>query len=290
VNAALKSLVQFCMARKRTTIAAGVIVALMLGSGGWMLFGKLAGKPPTPAQVKRSIWKYLSKNAGTRNFKPSLDLETLNMAAAPITITVTNKAGVGRTVSRPAKVGKLGLPQTGLSEYFRTNQAQATSYAEMYRYIGQQLTVAEELLNATNRQRQVTGLVLATEASEQARTNAQNLWLGARICEAYLWPNLSLVEATNRGALTSDTLLAICDTAFQEAGETNNIIRNYEVMIAKVSRSAAYVDLLRYRLARIYQDLGQDEKALPLLKQIKNYRMNRVPAEITAVEQRLKKK
>jgi hypothetical protein len=188
------------------------------------------------------------------------------------------------------KVGKLGLPETGLSVYFRTNQAQATSYGEMYRYIGQQLLIAEQLIEGTNYPRQITGLVLATEASEHARTNAQNLWLGARICEAYLWPNLSLVEGTNRAAFTPDALLAICDTAFQEAGETNNIIRNYEVMIARVSRSPAYVDLLRYRLAHIYQDLGQDEKALPLLKQIKNYRMNRVPAEIAAMEQRLKKK
>ena len=95
---------------------------------------------------------------------------------------------------------------------------------------------------------------------------------------------------TNRTLLMPDAVLGACDSAFNDAGETNNIIRNYELMIAKVSRSAAYVDLLRYRLAQVYQNLGEDEKALPLLKQIKNYRMNRVPGEIAAIEERLGKK
>jgi hypothetical protein len=277
------------MTRKRNIIACAIIAAMLLGWGGWMLYGKLGGQPPTPAQVKRSIWKYLSKQAGTKDFKCDLDPGAASLADVSNITTLTNKAGVVRTVTRPAKVGKLGLPQTGLSAYFRTNQAQATTYAEMYRYIGQQLTVSEQMLGGTNRPQQITGLILATEASEHARTNAQNLWLGARICEAYLWPNLALVEATNRAAFTTDALLTICDTAFQEAGETNNIIRNYEYMIAKTVRPQQ-VDALRYRLAHIYQDLGREEKALPLLQQIKTYRMTRVPAEIAAMEQRLKKR
>jgi hypothetical protein len=209
---------------------------------------------------------------------------------------VTNKTtGAARTVTRLSKPpsGKAAatmLPETTVSTYFLTNQMQCQTYADMYKFIGQELYVAERLLEETNVQRRVTGLVMAIEASNYARTNAVNLWLGARICEAYLWPHLSLIENTNRTLLTPDAVLNACDTAFREAGETNNIIRNYELMIVKVSRSAAYVDLLRYRLAHVYQDLGEEEKALPLLKQIKNYRMNRVPQEIAAMEERLKKK
>jgi hypothetical protein len=130
------------------------------------------------------------------------------------------------------------------------------------------------------------GIVLASEASTYARTNAVNLWLGARICEAYLWPNLSLVETNNRTTLTVDTLLNICDGAFQEAGETNNMIRNCELLIAK-SKRPSQLDSTRFRLAHFYRDKGEDAKALAQFKLIKNYKMARVETEIAALEKRL---
>jgi hypothetical protein len=296
VNAAAKNFRQWTSGRKAAAIAAAVLLIVGILFGGWTLYGKFAGG--SADQSKRVLWKYLAKEARTKNFKPDLDLSnvTLTTAARTVMTTVTNKSGNVKTVTRvlkPAaavKAGSAALPETSLSTYFRTNQMQAESYQEMYLFIGQQLFVANQLFGSTNQQQQAAALVLASEASTYARTNALNLWLGARICEAFLWPNLVLAEKTNGTALTTDVLLSLCQSAFLEAGETNNIIRNYEYMIAKVSRSPAYVDLLRYQLAHIYQDLGEEEKALPLLKEIKNYRMNRVPQEIAALEQRVKKK
>jgi hypothetical protein len=293
VSAAAKTFSQWSSGRKIAAVAGAILLLGAIAFGSWNF---LKGEA-TPEDSQRALWKYLRKQAGTRNFKPDLDLSTITLASpvARSTVTVTNKAGVARTVVRTAKppTGKAAvnvMPETSLSIYFFTNQMQSETYKEMYFYIGQELYVAEQLLANSNIQQQIIGLAMATEASTYARTNAMNLWLGARICEAYLWPHLGLIENTNRMLLTPDALLNACDTAFQEAGETNNIIRNYELMITKVSRSPAYVDLLRYRLAHVYQDLGEEEKALPLLKQIKNYRMNRVPQEIAAMEQRLKKK
>lgn len=299
MKAALKKLNHPVSDRKAIVILAAIIGALLLTWGGWELYGKITDRPASPAEVKRTIRKYLARKTGDKEFKAPLDLSanisnnvaTVSIITMTNPVTTTNKAtGRVRTVNRITKTTKTGLPETGFSAYFRTNQAQAATYEEMYRLIGQQLAVADELIENADVQQKFTALVMASEASDYARTNTANLWLGARICEGYLWPNLALVQTTNRAPFTVDALLATCDVAFQEAGETNNIIRNYEYMIAKVSRSPAYVDLLRYRLAHVYQELGEEEKAIALLKQVKNYRMNRVPQEIAFLEQRLKRK
>ena len=125
---------------------------------------------------------------------------------------------------------------------------------------------------------------MASEASAYARTNAENLWLGARICEAYLWPNLPLVEATNQTLFTPDAVLNLCDIAFKDAGETNNIIRNYEYMLARTQRPPAQLDLARFRLAQIYLDTGENAKALKLLKEIKTMKTAKIDRQIDALE------
>ena len=88
---------------------------------------------------------------------------------------------------------------------------------------------------------------------------------------------------------TAESLLSLCDTAFQEAGETNNIIRNYQYLIAKSSKPSQR-EVACYRLAHIYQDLGQYAKAVALLKEIKSYRMTRVPQEIAFLEKKMRRK
>jgi hypothetical protein len=262
-------------------VVASLLGVAVMGFGGWMIYGKLtAGQPATTAQVKRSIWKFLTKQTGDKTFKVPTDFSIGTVAAT--TATLTNKAGRIKTV----KPLKSGLPETSASAHFRTQHAQAASYREIYRLVGQQLTLAEQWLNSGENGQRLNAVVLASEASTYARTNAVSLWLGARICEAYLWPNLSLVETNARAGLTTETLLNICDTAFQEAGETNNMIRNCELMIAK-SKRPSQLDSTRFRLAHFYQDKGEDAKALAQLKLIKNYKMTRVESEIAALEKRL---
>jgi len=254
--------------------------------GGWRAYEKLTGRPPSTAEVKRSIWHYLKKQTGASDFSTELAADSVSNTVD--VSTFTNKAGRVKTAGR-ARRGPLGLPETTISVYFRTNQAAAATYEQMYRLIGQQLQITEHLLESDERPRKMSGLVMASEASAYAKNNALNLWLAARICEAYLWPNLSIVEGTNGAAFTPDALLNICDAAFQEAGETNNIIRNYEYLIAK-SSSPQQVDAARFRLARLFVDTGDDKRALALLKQIKNFKTQRVEQQIAAIEQRLKGK
>src|SRR5262245_29785260 len=116
-----------------------------------MMSEKFTDRAPTPTEVKRSICRYLVIHAATTDLRPGFDLASLNLSNAPaltttVTTTVTNKAGKVRTVrtTKPVKGAKAGLPDTALSSYFRTNQAQAATYAEMYKFIGQQLKVTEQ--------------------------------------------------------------------------------------------------------------------------------------------------
>jgi hypothetical protein len=268
-------------------VIAIVMGVMLLGWGGWTAYGRFSGRPPSPAQVKRSIWKYLAKQSGSRKFKPDLDLSAAANLAAPSTLTITNKAGRVRAATKTGKAAGRVLPETVFSAYFRTNQQEAGTYEQMYRLIGEQLFVADELLKSDDATRQVMALVMASEASTYSRTNVQNLWLSARICEAYLWPNLTMVETTNRNLLTPNALLDLCEAAFKEAGETNHLTTIYEHLIAKSQGTKQQLDLARFRLSRLYQGLGRDEEALKLLKEIKTLTSPKVAQDIAILERRL---
>ncbi len=261
-------------------------LATALGWGGWTSFKRITGRPPSTAEVRDSIWDFIETKTGESGFKPPVSSSTLSNSLA--TASYTNAKGRVKTVTR-IKRGALGLPETSLSVYFRTNQEAAGTYEQMFRLIGEQLTVAEHLLESDDLAQKQSGLVMASEASAYARNNAINLWLAARICEGFLWPNLATVEGTNQAAFAPETLLNICDAAFKEAEETNNIIRNYEYLL-KRNLKVQQADAIRFRLARLYEETGQDPKALAILKQITTFKTGRVAQQIAAIEQRLKSK
>jgi hypothetical protein len=272
---------------KSAAIVIGVLAAaLLLGYGAWRVYARVTNRPPSTADVKRSIWKLLKKETGKSEFPTEFAAVAITNALDEVSIT--NKAGKVKKSGR-TKRNELGLPETSLSSYFRTNHAAASSYGEMYRLIGEQLTLADQLLEADELKTKQSALVMASEASSYARNNAMNLWLGARICEGYLWPNLSLVEGTNKPPFTPDALLNQCDIAFKEAGETQNIIRNYEYFIVKTVRPQQ-ADSARFRVARLYEEIGEDEKALRHLKAIKSFKNAKVEQLIAALEQKLKSK
>jgi hypothetical protein len=259
---------------------------LAVSYGAWELYARLTNRPPTTSDVKQSIRRFLKKETGQSDFQTEFGPASISNAVTEV--AVTNKNGKVKKNAR-RKISELGLPETSLTAYFRTNHAAATSYREMYQLIGQQLTIADELLESDDLSRKQSALVVASEASAYARNDAMNLWLAARICEGYLWPNLSLVESTNKPPFTPDALLNLCDIAFKEAGETQNIIRNYEYLIAKASVPQR-ADSARFRVARLYEEIGDEERALQHLKQIKTLKNAKVERQIAALEQRLKSK
>ena len=272
------------VSKSRTTLVVAVVLgALLLGWGGWEVYGRLTGRPQTPAQMKRSIWKFIAKHGGGKNFKPPLDLSAAGLAGTTgRTTTTTNKAGRALSVVKMAKTGGLDLPETPFSAYFRTNHDAVASYGHIYKVLGEQLWVADKLFESAETSQQLTALVMAGEASIYARTNGGSGWLSARIAEVYLWPHLPLVEASNRAPFSVEAVLNLCDIAFKEAAETNHVISNYEMLIAKAPQPRS--DAARFKLAQIYMEQDEKAKALKLLKAIKNIKTAKIDREIATLE------
>jgi hypothetical protein len=285
------------LTKRSAAVAIAVLIGLaLLGWGGWHLWMKFSGRPMSVAQTKRVIWKHLGKQTRTKKFQlPPEAAETVivtSMIPAPVIVTTnttaTNRPTRVRAVARTSR-GPLDMPETTLSEYFRTNQAIAASYDTMYRFIGEQLKAAEAVLAGTNTSREFTAMALAGEASIYARTNALDFWLSARICDAYLWPRLSLVEGTNRAPVSQDAVLTMCELAYREASETNNMIRAYETIMARSTRTAS-TDMARFRLALIYIDHERNAEALKLLKSLKSLKSAKIDREIATLERLLAEK
>ncbi len=271
---------------KRTAaiVLAALLGLALLGWGGWHLWVKFSGRPLSISQTKRVIWKHLGQQARTKKFLLPAEAAAATVLGtgipAPITVTTTNRPARVRAVARSSR-GPLDLPETTLSEYFRTNQALAANYDAMYRFIGEELKAADAVLGSTNATRGLTALALAGEASIYARTNALDFWLSARIAEAYLWP--SLATSTNRPGATQEPVMALCELAFREASETNNMIRAYQTILARSTRTAT-VDNARFRLALIYIDHGRNAEALKLLKSLQSLKSAKIDREIATLE------
>ena len=277
------------LTKRTAAVALAVLLGLaLLGWGGWSLWVRFSGRPLTVAQTKRVIWKHLGKQARTNKFPPPPESPATTILGPGVLATTTNRTGRIRAVARASR-GPLDLPETTLSEYFRTNQALAASYDRMYRFIGEELKAADAVLASTNVLREFTALALAGEATIYARTNALDFWLSARICDAYLWPRLPLVAGTNQAGVTQDAVLTLCELAYRDAGETNNMIRAYETILARGTRPA-FVDMARFRLALIYIDHGRNAEALKLLKSLQSLKSAKIDREMAALERLLAEK
>lgn len=275
------------LTKRSAAIAIAVLLGLaLLGWGGWHLWMKFSGRPLSLAQTKRAIWKHLGQQSRAKKFQPPPEAADATILGpgipAPVITATTNRAGRVRPVARTSR-SPLDLPETTLSEYFRTNQALAANYDTMYRFVGEQLKAVEAVLASTNSAREFTALALAGEASLYARTNALDYWLSARICDAYLWPRLPLVEGTNRAGVTQDAVLTVCELAYRDASETNNMIRAYETIMARSTRTAS-LDMARFRLALIYIDHGRNAEALKLLKSLQSLKSAKIDREIATLE------
>jgi hypothetical protein len=169
----------------------------------------------------------------------------------------------------------------------------ASSYSTMYQLIGQELYVAERLLDSPNADHSRMGLSLAMQASYNAIDYAQNGWLAARICEGYVWPHLELATDVNRrSTFNLENVLSQCERVFQQNGEANSLIRNSEMLLAN-AHSPLLADTARAQLGRLYAQQGEPKEALSYYKQIKNTNdasLRNVTREISRLEQQLKTK
>ncbi|MEI7732956.1 MAG: hypothetical protein WCO56_25515 [Verrucomicrobiota bacterium] len=213
------------------------------------------------------------------------DLDQKESQLAPITADLWE---FQRVWNREGLVGGGGTnaltdASTRLMADIRNKLGMATTYGTMYTLIGQQLQVAEYLLDSGNPIHRRLGLQLALEAAYYAQNETLNDWLAARICEGYLHPNADIAtDPSRRSPFNPDNFLNTCVNFFWQNNETHNVIRVFELMLAGAP-TVPRADYARSQLGMALEQAGEYEKALTYLKQIQatnDYRriIRRIPS------------
>src|SRR5205085_620868 len=146
---------------------------------------------------------------------------------------------------------------------------QAGSYEAIYVEIGKLLWTADRLLTSPNPVEQRQGAIFSEDAAQYAVQYAENFWLAARICEAYLWPNLERFDLPGKPPVSIDPVLQTCGDAFNRAGEKNNVVKNYRLML-QYARTPRAADRVRFNLANELEQDGQPTDALALYRGIQD--------------------
>ncbi len=276
----LTRLTQPLSKKTATTVLLALGAILLLLWGGRWTWQKLTGSPPSPAQVRKAIWNFLEEQSDRSDFKTTLPAVPTNGAAK---VAEGNSRKMFR---RNPDSPRRDLSRNELTRDFRNRLGEAADYKTIYGLIGEQLWIADQFL--ARKDTREAGVLVAIEANRAALDPAMNGWLAARICEAYLWPSLEWADAKET-RLDPEALLNVADDAFRSAGETNNIIRNYELIIRKTPKSAR-ADGARFRLARLYEEQADYESALRSLREMQNTNSPPLQRRITFLQQRLQQR
>jgi hypothetical protein len=156
--------------------------------------------------------------------------------------------------------------------YIRSVRQEMTSmrdYESVYRLIGQQLATVDGLLADPDPSRRRVGLKIAREACGHANSVGMDVWLAARICEAYFWPNLGLADTEPGSRERALDLLETSRRVFFETDETNNVLKNYSLLLSNAP-SATAADTFRVQLADWLEEKGSLKHANEILAEIRD--------------------
>jgi hypothetical protein len=169
----------------------------------------------------------------------------------------------------PTDPNTLAGARAKLSAEVQQKIAEARSYDTIYRAIGQELWVVEQLLGSANPAHRRVGVSLAMETSRQALEGAQNGWVATSIVQGYVWPNLDVATDSNRRSpLNLENLLDQCAQFFRDNDDFEGMVRNYKKLLA-MAQTPQRMDQARAQIAMAYQQGGELEQAIYYLRQIK---------------------
>lgn len=283
-----------------------------------------ADRPRTPADVKLEIYKHLAKQTGQKKFAPGIDV---NLPAQVATLRSNATVLEQRTAALQAAIRALDeQPSSSQSEkraaleqdlketerawevaraeasrkdselsnqednYIRSVRQQMSGvrgYDALYRLVGQQLATADRLLGETNLSRRRMGLKMAREACSHVNSDSVDIWLAARICEAYFWPNLDIVDTQPDSRERKLDLLETCRRVFFDTHETNNVLKNYDLLMANAPDARA-ADFFRVQLADWLEEKGDLRHAHVILSEIRDTQvLSSAEERITRVRERV---
>ena len=184
------------------------------------------------------------------------------------------------------KEDELSAQENVYIRQMRQRVSEARDYKAIYFLIAQQLMTADKLLADANAERRRIGISFAREACRHAG-DVEDIWLSARICEAYFWPSLDFADYAAGSKERAQDLLQTCKSVFSTSEETNNVLRTYDLMIANASTVHA-ADSVRLELASFLEQSGDDHRAVALLSEIKDSELLKTAEEKAGqIKQRL---
>jgi hypothetical protein len=172
----------------------------------------------------------------------------------------------------------------------RTNIMAAPTYEFIYAWLGRLLWTSDQLLASKEFADRRAGAMLAEDAAAYSMQNAENYWLAARISEGWLWPNLDQYDAPGKPKVGAPQVLQTCVSAFRRAGETNNVIKSYQLEL-QYANSPRALDRVRYNLGNAFEDKGDFANALKVYREIQDTNFLRYAEQrIASIERRTGKK
>lgn len=268
-----------------------------------MLAGCRQDAPPQqsdlPTNPKAQIRQHLVKKSGRKEFVPGMDLglhkqvatlrsnataleqRTASVRAALRLTTQPDQAPIERELQELERAWETARIEAARKSeelsnqedaYIRSVRAQMSgvrNYETLYRLVGEQLATADRLLAEPEVSRRRIGLRMAREACGHVSSGSVDPWLAARICEAYLWPNLDVADAEPGSRERTLDLLETCRRVFFDTLETNNVLKNYALLMTNAPNPRA-ADTFRVQLADWLEEKGSVTHAAEILAEIRD--------------------
>ncbi len=281
----LKSLNQPLSRRSATRVVLAFVCFALAGAGAWWGWQAWQSRSRDTTANKEGIRDSLREQTGVRHFTALAgDVPTNSEPASAGSQTD------GPKKEKPEKLKKKKQPPlTDYTRVFRQKLKEAADYKTVYRVLGEGLARADEFLATKSAEDTETALFLAAEAVRASHDVAVNDWLAARIAEAYLWPGVEFANSPEARRVSGDYLLNLADDAFRGAGETNNLVKNYRLVIAQAGK-AGKADNARYRLSRLLEEQSDLAGALAVMREVKETNSSAFQRRVAAIEQQLKSK
>ena len=262
-----------------------------------------SGQPSgSGGDAKSQIYKYLALKSGQKEFGPGIDLDlpkhvatlrsnanvleqrTMALRASwraiedeqkPLRketereLQEAERAWEAVRVEAARKREELSNQEDTYIRSVRQQISEVRSYEALYRIAGQQLATADQLLAEQDISRRRMGLKMAREACNHMNSGAVDVWLAARICEAYFWPNLDLADVQPGSRERALDLLETARRVFFDTYETNSVLTNYNLLMANAPNARA-ADTFRVQLADWLEEKGSLKHAAQILNEIRD--------------------
>ena len=210
------------------------IVALFVGSG----CNKSASSAlPTPEEAKEIVTDYLKKKSGASSF------------------------------SSPIEVTKESLKDNGIWGQMKGKYDAPPNYETLYRDIGNDLTVIDKMFASDDDKQWGRAIRILFELCEISRDAAVDPWLSARICDAYLLPNLDKIEDKPKHGPDREQVMQYVARVYRNNEETDRLINLGKFYLTKFGDSKR-ADVVRWHVARALEGKGQKQEAVTYYKQI----------------------